>query len=87
VWSEPIRSAYGWHRVRIESRQPGGTAPLAEVRSQVIEVYSVKRREDAIAKFVTKSLKSYRVMIDGKPLQNFAPGKRLAFRSQASGED
>jgi peptidyl-prolyl cis-trans isomerase C len=86
-WSGPIASAYGWHLVRVLSRRPARQAELAEVRDAVLEAYSVFRRQEATAAFLSTAFARYRVAVDGRPLQRFTPSKRIAFRSVASGED
>lgn len=34
-WRGPVASGFGWHAVRVVSREPGTTPPLAEIREQV----------------------------------------------------
>ena len=51
------------------------------------EVYLTKRREDAVAEFLTKAFERYRVTIDGERIASIAPQHRLAFRVEESGED
>lgn len=86
-WVGPIASAYGAHLVRIVERTPGHPAELSDVRGAVLEEYSVHRRQEATARFLTDAFARYRVAIDGKPLTSFEPSRRIAFRSVASGED
>ena len=35
LWSEPLRSSFGWHLVRVTQREAGGAAELAAVRDLV----------------------------------------------------
>ncbi len=34
-WSEPVRSAYGWHLIKVSHRRFAGMAPFSQVRGQV----------------------------------------------------
>ena len=38
-WTGPVRSAYGWHLLWVESRKPGAQAPFEEVRTDVAEAW------------------------------------------------
>ncbi len=87
VWSGPVRSAYGFHLVRVIEKKAGRSARLDEVRASVLEAFSVHRRQEATATFLRSAASRYRVTIDGKPLEGFTPSHRVAFRSVSSGED
>ena len=43
-WAGPFRSAYGWHLLYVQSRQPGQAKPLAEVRAQVRADYLLEQQ-------------------------------------------
>jgi hypothetical protein len=45
-WSGPVRSAYGVHDVRVESRREPTVPPLAQVRAQVRQALIDERREN-----------------------------------------
>jgi hypothetical protein len=63
-WAGPLRSAYGWHVVRVSARSGGGTAPLAEVEDKVRQDIVSERRE-AAAKAGRAALRdAYRVIGD-----------------------
>jgi peptidyl-prolyl cis-trans isomerase C len=53
-WSAPVRSAYGWHLIRVDRRQTGTLTPFAQVRAQVESAYldeqtlAAQQREMAI---------------------------------------
>jgi peptidyl-prolyl cis-trans isomerase C len=38
-WSEPVRSAYGWHLIRVNHRQEANVAAFSQVRTQVESAY------------------------------------------------
>ena len=53
VWSEPLRSAYGWHLVRIAQRHDGAVLPYEAVADKVLsrwqEAERLKANEQAMA--------------------------------------
>lgn len=87
VWAGPVKSAFGWHLVRVLERRPARQARFEEVRAAVVEAYGVHLRQEATAAFVQGALTRYRVSVDGKRLEGFTPSRRVAFRGVASGED
>jgi hypothetical protein len=86
-WSTPIESAYGWHRVRVLARSGTRPATFEEARSDVATQFSIVRRQEAIAAYMSKAIDRYRVEIDGAPLGAFTPSRRLALRAVPSPED
>lgn len=50
-WQGPIRSAYGWHLVRLTERSPARDRPLEEVLEAVRRDYQHQRRLDANERF------------------------------------
>jgi hypothetical protein len=86
-WSAPIRSAFGWHLVRVAERAGGRPATFEEARPGVIEQFTVWRRQEAIARYLGSAFRKYRVDIDGRPVTGFAASQRLAYRAVPSGED
>ena len=87
AWSRPIRSAFGWHLVRVVSRIDGRPARLEDVRARVIEQFQVSRRQDAVAAYLAKAFGNYRVDIDGHPVSRLSESGRVAQRSVPSAED
>ncbi len=86
-FSGPMHSAFGWHLVRVIERVPGREATFEEARASLVGEYVVKRRQDAIAAFLSRSFRDYRVTIDGERVAALSPSGRLAVRPSASGED
>jgi hypothetical protein len=64
-WIGPVRSAYGWHILRVERRTPAATAPFESVRSDVAEAWKADRRKQANQAFVRKLRARYRVEVAG----------------------
>lgn len=64
-WTGPVRSAYGWHDLRVEARSPGQVAPFADVRAKVREAWLAQRREAMNAASLDKLRKHYRIEITG----------------------
>ncbi len=56
-WQGPIRSAYGWHLVRIEERMPATLIPFAQVRDRVLADFQMEARKIANSAYYD-SLKS-----------------------------
>jgi parvulin-like peptidyl-prolyl isomerase len=87
TWAGPLPSTFGWHLVRVVERRPARPARFEDVRPTVAEAFSVYRRQEAVATFVTTAFARYRVAVDGQPLTQLTPSRRVAFRSITSGED
>lgn len=64
-WTGPVRSAYGWHLLRVESRKPGAQAPFEEVRTDVAEAWKADRRKAGNAEFIRDLRRRYRVEVAG----------------------
>ena len=62
-WTGPVRSAYGWHVLQVEARNPAQVAPFAEVRTRVREAWLAQRRESMNAASLEKLRKRYRIEI------------------------
>lgn len=83
TWSDPIRSSFGEHLVRVEERREGHVASLASVRERVREEWVRDQREQRRAG-VTRALRArYRVEIEGPslpaaPVGSVDPGESLA---------
>jgi hypothetical protein len=46
-WQGPLRSAYGWHLVRLSDRKPEQLLPFQEVSRQVADDLKLERRREA----------------------------------------
>lgn len=86
-WSEPVASAYGWHRVLVLGHTPARPATFEEARAEITAQFVIARREDAIARYLAAAFARYRIEIDGRPVQGLMPSRRLALRSVARPED
>lgn len=86
-WSAPIESAYGWHRVRVLTKDETRPSTFEEARGDVLEQYSVFRRQEAIAQYLSQAFSKYRIEVDGRAVLPPTPSRRLALRSLPSGED
>lgn len=63
-WLGPVRSAYGAHLVRVESRVAGRKPSLEEVRPQVMRDWEGARRERAIEAKLAELRRKYDVVIE-----------------------
>ena len=64
VWTGPIRSTYGVHRVLVLERTPGRQLTLAEARALVEREFSVDRRRRHLEAIYTKLLADYQVVVE-----------------------
>jgi peptidyl-prolyl cis-trans isomerase C len=86
-WSAPIESAYGWHLVRVLAKEEARPSTFEEARGDVLEHYSVFRRQEAIAQYLSQAFSKYRIEVDGRAVPPPTPSRRLALRGLPSGED
>ncbi len=61
-WQGPIRSAYGWHLVKLEARLPEVLPPYGEVANQVAGDLNMQRRETANEAYYESLLQRYEVL-------------------------
>jgi len=67
TWSEPIRSSYGLHLVRVTARRPGGRPPLAEIRDAVARDWREERRTAADRAALDRLRQRYDVRVEAAP--------------------
>ena len=63
-WTGPVRSAYGWHGVKILDRAPQSLPPLAEIRIEAIADNSAEQRQKANKEFYQAVRDRYTVVIE-----------------------
>lgn len=61
-WSQPVRSSFGLHLVRVSERVPGRVPALAEVRARVAAELQEERRRTARASALAALRNSYEVV-------------------------
>jgi hypothetical protein len=86
-YSAPIRSSFGWHRVRVVDIAPGSTLAFDAVKRQIAFDLALSRREDAVRRFLAQTAARYEIVVAGARLDSFQPPLRLARHESASGED
>lgn len=64
AWRGPLSSAYGFHLVRVDTRQAAQRRPFAEVRKQVLDEWRRTQEEKANRQFYVRLLKKYEVVVD-----------------------
>lgn len=87
TWSEPIASKYGVHLVRVVEFQPEKPAALDDVRGKLMVDCQLRRREEAVRRYVERLFREYDVYIGNDRVGQFAPTHRTAPRGEMSGED
>ena len=61
-WQGPVRSAYGWHLVEVQKRDPTRLPPLEEVARKVTVDLQSQRRADANQAYYDSVLAKYEVL-------------------------
>lgn len=61
-WQGPIRSAYGWHLVMLEQRQPARELTFAEAADRVAADYRQQQRRQANEAFYTSLRERYEIV-------------------------
>ena len=64
--SNPVRTQFGWHVIKVTEKKPAGTLPYDEVKSQLMTYLKSKKQEEA-AQEVLKSLR------DSAKIENTLP--------------
>jgi peptidyl-prolyl cis-trans isomerase C len=64
--SNPVRTQFGWHVIKVTEKKPAGTLPYDEVKSQLMTYLKSKKQEEA-AQDVLKSLR------DSAKIENTLP--------------
>jgi parvulin-like peptidyl-prolyl isomerase len=67
--SAPIRTAGGWHIVRLADRKPSSTKPLPEVREQIAANMRLRRAQDVERRYIEDLLSKSAVNINQTELQ------------------
>jgi peptidyl-prolyl cis-trans isomerase C len=82
--SEPVRTPFGWHIIRLEDRKPASTRPFEEVKARIIadmrRQYLEKARGDAVAAIRNDpALQVNQAAIDGL-IEPFVPPEGAALQ-------
>jgi hypothetical protein len=86
-WSQPIASLRGWHLVRVSEHQLERPASYEETRERLRLDWLIARRQEAVERYLRAALARWRVDVDGKPVRVLDRSRRVAVRSESSGED
>ena len=73
--SEPVKTQYGWHIIRVEEKRERPVPSLDEVRAQ-IEDYVRKRAQEEAVKKLLDGAKIERAAADKKAEQPAEPAKK-----------
>jgi peptidyl-prolyl cis-trans isomerase C len=77
-WSEPIRSSYGLHLVRVTAHQPAQRPALAEVRTALRRDWEEQQRADAKRTELARLREHYDIRIEGAEASAFAAAPAAA---------
>jgi len=75
-WSSPLRSAYGYHLVRITDRQAAEVPSLDTVREQVTRAWLEEKREQAVKRELQRLREQYRIDVGSETETNVPRARR-----------
>lgn len=78
--AEPVKSAFGWHLLRVTQIQPGKTTTLAEVKEQLRQQVALHKAGDALMKLRPQVED---MIAGGMPLADIAKTHKIAVSTQA----
>jgi len=61
-WSAPLRSAFGWHVVKVVNKTSAQQQSMADIEEQLMEHYSAEQRRLASEAFYRKTKSQYQVV-------------------------
>ncbi|MBK9259129.1 MAG: peptidyl-prolyl cis-trans isomerase [Polyangiaceae bacterium] len=87
TWSDPIASKHGSHLVRVIEFIPEKPAKMQDVRGRLAVECQLRRREDAVRRYVNRLFGDYEVYVGENRVRAFSPTSRTAPRGEMSAED
>jgi parvulin-like peptidyl-prolyl isomerase len=72
--SAPIRTATGWHIVRLSDRKPSSVRPLAEVRDQLVASMRLRKAQEAERAYIEGLVSKSSVTVNQVELQKLQGG-------------
>ncbi|MBB4276242.1 peptidylprolyl isomerase [Rhizobium mongolense] len=64
MWSEPVKSGYGFHLVSIAKSSAGRQAPFEEVRDEVLQEWRLEKEKGANRDYIARLREKYGVVLD-----------------------
>jgi hypothetical protein len=64
TWAGPVRSPFGVHLVKLESRTPSSEARFEDVRDRVREAFLAQKQQEANATLRTKLRQQYTIVVE-----------------------
>ena len=61
--SDPVKTAYGYHLIRVTDLKGPGTSPLAEVKDQIVPAVKEERKKTEVAEILVRLKKKYPIDI------------------------
>jgi peptidyl-prolyl cis-trans isomerase C len=87
AFAGPVRSRLGWHLVQVLDHTAREPASFEEARASLVGPYVAERRQRAVAAYLKRAFREYRVTVDGTTVKTIDPRGRVALRASGSGED
>jgi hypothetical protein len=78
VWSDPIRSSYGWHLVFVHAARPPALPALAAVRDEVLRAVLEGRQERRVRETMDALRARYSIQVESLPSAGRASASRYA---------
>ncbi|HET6467619.1 MAG TPA: peptidyl-prolyl cis-trans isomerase [Geminicoccaceae bacterium] len=75
IWSEPVRSAFGWHLIWVHEVRPAALPPLAAVRDRVLRALLAERRQWRVEQTLAALRARYPVRIEQAELGGSVPAR------------
>ncbi len=72
-WSQPLRSAYGWHLVWPQNIQPSVTPPQAQVRDKILSRIRLDKEKLVLEEQLEKLKLRYQIVVDVESTPGAAP--------------
>jgi len=73
--SEPVKTQYGYHIIKLNKKMPAGFRPFDEVKADIIKKLKTKDWEIARAEFFAKIIKDNKMQIDEVAVDEFVVKK------------
>ncbi|XPV76658.1 MAG: SurA N-terminal domain-containing protein [Desulfovibrio sp.] len=54
--SEPVRTRFGWHVIKLEDAKDAGTQPLEDVRDSIVKVLAEEKASDSISELLDEAI-------------------------------
>jgi len=82
-WQGPVRSTYGWHLVKVTTREEARVPMLAEVREKVKKDFAEEQRRKTNDEVIARLTSRYVIVVQGRELPSPAGLQPIASKQDA----